>query len=68
MKTIKINESNVLGCGGVAGFLQLMDITLDPNHEEHAEKIKWLESRGYHNYHPGVFLRDKVVFDYSMFE
>jgi hypothetical protein len=43
-------------CGGVRGYEELLEIVADPNHEEHNERMEWLEMLGYSNpFKPEVF-------------
>jgi hypothetical protein len=37
-------------CGGVGGYEDLLEIIANPTHEEHKERMEWLEGMGYaHN-------------------
>lgn len=36
-------------CGGVPGYLELLEIIKSPTHEEYEQVIEWLEESGYEN-------------------
>ena len=52
-------------CGGVHGYLNLLDILSNPQHEEHEEMVGWLKGHpgNYHPYRPDEFEPQLVRFD-----
>ncbi len=51
-------------CGGVPGYLDLLDVLSNPQHEEHGEMVAWLKAhaKNYHPYRPGHFAPAEVRF------
>ncbi len=51
-------------CGGVDGYLDLLETLADPKSEEHDDLVEWLQGhhKNYHPFDPERFEREAVVF------
>lgn len=47
-------------CGGVWGYAELLDILADPHHEEHADRLEWLDLDSATDFDPAAFDRDHI--------
>ncbi|MBC8181572.1 plasmid pRiA4b ORF-3 family protein [candidate division KSB1 bacterium] len=50
------NSSPPEDCGGIMGYLNLLEVIADPNHEEYNELMEWLGVK----FHPEKFDKNKV--------
>lgn len=55
------------GSGGPVGYIQFLNIAMDPNHPENEEKLEWLANKGYTEFDPEEFDSKKVEFKPELF-
>lgn len=51
-------------CGGVGGYYALLDVLVDPTHDEHRDILRWLKGTRHRkgSYEPEIFEPEKVKF------
>jgi hypothetical protein len=50
-------------CGGIPGYQELMEILFDPDHEDYADTIEWVESMKDGTFDPEYFDPKEIKFD-----
>lgn len=49
-------------CGGISGYENLLHILADPAHDEHKERMEWMEDIGMEDFDPEAFDSNSVNF------